>query len=166
MSDYSEFFLSSRSSVVQLELIEVSHPSFSQDYRVVRNAVNGVTVTLETLAEATFDYYPLRITSQGARDDLDQAFRIDLGDLGEVLPKELDAVAEADTFSTKPTVVYRTYRSDDLTKPLFGPLRLEVDTFSFKAEGSSFVARAPRLNDTGTGERYSLDRFPMLRGLL
>lgn len=166
MSVYTEFFLKSRSNVVQLELLEISHPDFTQVYRIVRNAAAGVTVTLETAVVAEFDYYPCRITSLGNRDDLDQAFRIDLGDLGEVLPLELDAVAEADGFATKPEVLYRTYRSDDLTQPLFGPLELEVQTFAFKAEGASFVARAPQLNEDTTGELYKLDRFPMLRGFL
>lgn len=166
MSDYTEFFLKSRASVVQLELLEVSHPSWSQTYRIVRNAADGVTVTLETAVTAEFDYYPARVTSMGSRSDLDVAFRVDLGDLGDIIPLELDAVADDDAFATKPQVLYRTYRSDDLSAPLFGPLVLEADAFSTKAEGTSFVARAPRLNDTSTGELYKLDRFPMLRGFL
>ena len=65
MSAYSEFFLNSKSSVVQLELVEISHPNFTKVYRVVRNAVQGVTVKLETGANATFEYYPLRIENNG-----------------------------------------------------------------------------------------------------
>lgn len=166
MSRYSEFFLNSKASVVALELLEISHPSFSQVYRRVRNAIHGVTVTLEDATVATFDYYPLKITSMGARTDLESGFRIDVGDLGEVLPLELDLVAQADTFDVKPTVIYRSYRSDDLTQPLFGPLRLEIATFSFTREGASFEAKAPSLNNNRTGETYDLTRFPMLRGFL
>jgi hypothetical protein len=166
MSAYSEFFLNSRSSVVQLELLEISHSKFTKVYRVVRNSMNGVTVTLETGAQATFDYYPLRIENSGAKDDLDQSFNITLGDLGEVLPKELDNVASLNGFSEKPRVVYRTYRSDDLTRPLFGPIVLEVESFAFNREGSSFTAKAPSLNINKTGEVYRLERFPMLRGFL
>lgn len=166
MSDYSEFFLNSRASVIQLELLEISHSAFTQTYYVVRNAVNGVTVTLEDLSSQAFVYYPLRISRQSNRADLDQILRIDLGDLGEVLPLELDAVASADGFTEKPVVKYRTYRSDDLTAPLYGPLILEVTAFSFNREGSSFEAKAPSLNINKTGEVYKLDRFPMLRGFL
>ncbi len=166
MSLYSEFFLNSRSSVVQLELIEISHSKFTKTYRVVRNAMQGVTVTLETGIAASFDYYPLRIASNGSKDDLDQSFNITLGDLGEVLPVELDSVASQDGFSEKPRVVYRTYRSDDLTRPLFGPIVLEVDSFAFNREGSTFTAKAPSLNINKTGELYRLERFPMLRGFL
>ena len=166
MSADSEFFLNSKSSVVQLELIEISHSKFTQTYRVVRNAMQGVTVTLETEAQATFDYYPLRIENNGSKDDLDQSFTITLGDLGEVLPQELDSVASQDGFAEKPRVLYRTYRSDDLTRPLFGPILLEVESFAFNREGSSFTAKAPSLNINKTGELYLLERFPMLRGFL
>lgn len=166
MSDYTEFFLASPSSVVQLELLEITHPDFTQAYRVVRNAVDGVTVTLETSATAAFVYYPLRVMPVGVRDTLDFGLKIDLGDLGEVLPLEVDAVTDADGFGTKPTVVYRTYRSDDLTKPLFGPLTLHVTSFSFTREGSTFEAQAPTISVASTGELYKIDRFPMLRGFL
>lgn len=167
MSRYSEFFLKSKASVVQLELVEISHPFFTQVYRRVRNSLQAVTVTLEDgVTEATFSYYPLKITSMGARTDLESGFRIDLGDLGEILPKELDAVAANDAFEVKPTLVYRTYRSDDLSEPLFGPVSLECSNFSFNSEGASFEAKAPSLNNNRTGESYLFERFPMLRGFL
>ena len=75
-------------------------------------------------------------------------------------------MASQDGFSEKPRVVYRTYRSDDLTRPLFGPIVLEVDSFAFNREGSTFTAKAPSLNINKTGELYRLERFPMLRGFL
>lgn len=166
MSAYTEFFLSSKSSVVQLELLEISHPNFTKTYRIVRNAVDGVTVLLETFATEFFEYYPLQISGLGDRADLDFGIKIDLGDLGEVLPNELDEVSSNSGFGTKPIVKYRTYRSDDLSLPMFGPITLEVKSFSFNREGSTFEAKAPFLNVNKTGELYKIDRFPMLRGFL
>lgn len=166
MKTYAEFFLNSKTSVVQLETLEILHPNFTKIYRIVRNAVEGVTLALENGQSVTFDYYPLQIENAGVRDDLDQAIKINLGDLGEVLPKELDEVSSNNGFGTKPTVVYRTYRSDDLSRPLFGPVTLEVSSFAFNREGSTFEAKAPSLNVNKTGELYKLDRFPMLRGFL
>lgn len=166
MTTYTEFFLKSRSSVVQLETLEISHPNFTKIYRIVRNAVEGVTVTLETGRIVLFNYYPLQIENAGIRDDLDQAIKINLGDLGAVLPKELDEVSSRNGFGIKPIVVYRTYRSDDLSRPLFGPVTLEVSSFAFNREGSTFEAKAPSLNINKTGETYKLDRFKMLRGFL
>lgn len=167
MSEYSEFFLGSSSHVVQLELIDITHPNFTRPYYCVRNALSGVTVTLEgALGTRAYEYYPMRVRSLGARNDLDAGFQIDVGDLGTVLPLEMDALTAVDGFATRPTVVYRTYRSDDLTAPLFGPLTLEVVSFSFTEEGATFEAKAPMVNNNRTGELYKLDRFPMLRGFL
>lgn len=166
MSDYSEFFLNSLSSVVQLELLEIYHPNFSKTYRLVRNAVEGVTVTLEDLTEETFEYYPLKITPDSPRDNLDFSIDVQMGDLGEVLPKELDNVAAVDAFNIKPTVRYWIYRSDDLSAPLIGPFNLEVSALSFNRDGCSFSASAPNVNLKSTGEIYELARFPMLSGVL
>lgn len=166
MSNYADFFLRCASSVVQLELLEVSHPSFTNVYRIVRNATEGVTVKLENGDTAVFDYYPLQINVGASRDDLDQSIVVNIGDLGEVLPKEIDAVKADNSFVTKPTVIYRTYRSDDLTAPMLGPIYLEIEAFSFNKEGASFEAKAPSLNVTKTGELYKFDRFIMLRGFL
>jgi hypothetical protein len=166
MSNYSEYFLNSKSNVIQLELIEISHSAFTKVYRIVRNATAGVTVKLEDNTTESFDYYPLSITPIAANDDLDQSLKISLGDLGEVLPKELDAVSSATGFLEKPVVKYRIYRSDDLQNVLVGPLILEVKTFSFSREGSTFEAKAPSVNINKTGEIYKIDRFPMLRGFL
>jgi hypothetical protein len=166
MRDYSEYFLNSGSHVVELELLEISHPNFSQIYYLVRNAMNGITVTLEYGQSQAFEYYPLQISPLGSGDDLDQAIQIQLGDLGEILPQELDAVFQGDGFATRPQVIYRTYRSDDLTAPLYGPITLEVTDLTFKKEGAAFEARARRKNMNATGEVYTTSRFPMLRGFI
>lgn len=160
-----EFYLNSKSSIVDLELIELTHPKFSIDYRIVRNAVNGLTVTLETGAVAFFDYYPLSIEGSTIREDLDYILTIRLGDLGEIIPAELDRVSAADGFKTKPVLKYRAYRSDILTKPMFGPLTLEVTEFNHIRDGAEFEAKAPLLNISRTGEIYTLNRFP-LRGFI
>lgn len=162
MSTYSEFFLNSKISVVQVETIQISHPNFTKTYNIVRNVVDGFT----TDDVGVFDYYPLRITPMGARNTLDSGIKIELGDLGEVLPLELDAIQAANGFSIKPSVTYRIYRSDDRSAPIFGPLILQIVTFSFNKEGATFEAKAPALNVSKTGEVYTISRFPMLRGFL
>lgn len=161
-----EYFLNSRSDVVAFECIEISHPAFTRVYRRVRNHRDGISVTLEDATVVTFDWYPMKIEELSDRADLDTGLRISFGDLGEVLPKELDAVTSADAMAVKPTIIYRVYRSDDLTAPMIGPIRLEATTFSFTREGASFEASAPYLNRTRTGESYNLTRFPMLRAFL
>lgn len=166
MPDYAAYFLGSKGSIVYLETLQISHPSFTQTYWIVRNAIGGITANLEGGAAQVFAYYPLRIRPISASDDLDQTLEVDLGDLGQIIPKELDAIAAAGTMGIKPEVRYRAYRSDDLTAPLLGPLRLEIANLSSNQEGSSFRADAPRLNLQRTGQLYRIERFPMLRGFL
>ena len=166
MSIYSEFFLKSKSNVVELECLQISHPSFSKFYRIVRNATNGVIVTHEDGIPYQYEYYPLSITKLGSRGDLDQGLRISFGDLGEIIPLEIDSVSSENTFGIKPIVQYRSFRSDNLNSVMFGPLNLEIKSFSFTREGSTFEASAPQLNVNKTGELYKIDRFYPLRGLL
>jgi hypothetical protein len=160
------YFLRSKRDVVALELLEITHPAFTRVYRIVRNAVDGIEVTLETGELATFDYYPARVVELGDQNDLDAGIRIDFGDLGEIIPKELDAAYAAGQMDVKPVVTYRVYRSDDLTAPMIGPVALEATTFSFKKEGATFEAAAPYVNRVRTGETYNVTRFPMQRGFL
>lgn len=166
MSDYSEFFLSSPRSVVQLQLLEISHPSFTQTYYLVRNARNGVTVTHEDASVHDYTYLPMRITQSDSRDDLDAGINVQFGDLGVILPNELDQVYLDDTYQTPPVVRYRVYRSDDLTQPLYGPLVLQIRSISQDHEGAAFEGKAPRLNLNRTGRLYTVAEFPTVRGFL
>ena len=161
MSSLTEYFLNRPATVDKYECLSISHPSFSKTYNIVRNARLGITAE-----SIVYEYYPLEIKSLGARPNLDSGFKINLGDLGEILPVELDNVATADTLNTKPVVIWRTYQSDDLTQPLQGPLTLEISDFAFTHGACSFDAKAPSLNNNRTGENYSIAKFPMLRGVM
>jgi hypothetical protein len=165
MPTYEEFFLNGPAKVVQLELLEISHPNFTKTYRIVRNKVGGCIATVDGTAQ-TFDYYPLKIVGKGVRDDLDYGLEIHLGDLGDILSVEMDAVAAADAFDVRPAVRYWTFRSDDMTAPLFGPVTLQVAQLPMTREGTSFEAMAPSLNANRTGEMYLISRFPTLKGTL
>lgn len=166
MSAYQTFFLNTASSVIQYELIDITHPQLSVPYYIVRNNSSGLTVTLEDSTVRTYIYHPLQITPTGAEDDLEQKLKVQLGDLGLIIPNEIDNIAAGQGFATKPQLVYRTYRSDDLSAPMYGPVYFEINSLSFTKAGATFEARAPRLNLNQTGEIYRYDRFPMLRAFL
>lgn len=167
MSDAAliDYFLNSEAKVVQLELLRISHSAFTQTFNLVRNHPDGVTITMGG-GDVFFQYMPMRIQRGGEANDLAQSIRVDLGDLGEVWPDQLDAIRAADAFGEKPKVTYWTYRSDDLSAPLRGPIDLEVTDFSFNRQGASFEAKAPRLNVLSTGMTYLVSLFPTLRGVL
>jgi hypothetical protein len=167
MSDSSEFFLNSGAGVVLLDCFEISHSLFTQTYYVVRNAPNGVTVTHEDSTTHAYEYYPLQCTKGGSGTNLEQSISVQFGDLGEILPKELDLIRAGNGFDEYPAVKYRAYRSDDLTHVMDGTaIYLEIRDLDFNREGCSFVAKAPSLNISKTGELFKIGRFPMLRGLL
>src|SRR3954470_16623054 len=145
---YSQFFLNTSASIVQLELLEISHASFTKTYRIVRNAIRGVTVTLEDASSHTFDYYPVKIVPTGSNNNLEQQLQVQFGDLGQVVPVEIDRVlltlsGGLPTSIVKPVLLYRTYRSDDLTEPLAGPYRFQVNNIAFTKEGATLQCTAP-----------------------
>ncbi|QZA70463.1 minor tail protein [Erwinia phage AH03] len=165
MSEYSEFFLKSKSSIVGLETVEISHPKFSKVYRIVRNNTKGISATIEDGSVVTFSYYPLKIEFDGMKDDLDSGMKITLGDLSEILPVEMDNLNG--DFSVKPTIKYRVYRSDDLTTPIYGPIVYGADDISFDGLDSTIDAQAPSLNNNRTGIIYDLSgKFRTLKGFL
>lgn len=164
--DYVSFFFDSPSSVPPLDTLEISHPAFSRVYRLVRNAPFGLDAKLEDGTDVHFEYCPLRIRDSGERSTLDYGLSVDLGDLGEIIPDELERARAADQMRIRPTVKYRVYRGDKLDKPMLGPIRLEAPQISRTREGASFDAVAPSLNLNRTGEFYTVDRFPMLLAFL
>ena len=160
------FFLNSRSEVVELDLIEISHSGFSQTYRLVRNDTEGVTVTLETEVDATFAYCPIKLKKPASTTDLDFKIEIEIGDVGEIIAKEVNRLFAMDALQVKPAFIYRSYRSDDLTEPMFGPVELEISKVTLNKTGATFTAEAKTLNLTQTGELYTIQRFPMMRGFV
>lgn len=166
MTDLANFFLGSSSNDVLVETYEISHPNFSQTYRFVKNVIGGVTVTLEDNSTEAFQYYPLQASRLQTTETLDSAIQINLGDQGEVMAAEIKRVRDAGAMNVKPTVIYRGYSSADYTTILEGPFSFIVEDVSRNDEGAAFEAKPPDLNTLRTGERYTLDRFVMLRGLL
>lgn len=172
MSLLSQFFLGSSPAIRQFDCLEITHPNFSQTYRLVRNArfklpLNkfGVEVTHEGPAGPfEYEYTPMKIKPVGSGSDMSQSLAVVLGDVGQIIAKEVGIVTEANGMNTRPVLKFRTYRSDDLTQPMFGPLVLELSRVTRTEEGASFEAHAPLINHSRTGVLYTITQFPMLRG--
>lgn len=164
--NYVSFFLNCPAAIAKIECLEISHPSFSQVYRVVRNVTQGIRVRHEDSEWHDYIYYPLRIKMQTMSADLDFGVNVDLGDLGTLVPMEMQRVRDAGTIKTKASVVYRIYRSDVLDTIMEGPYRLEAKIISYTREGASFEATAAAMNINMTGIPYDLLTFYPLRGFL
>lgn len=165
----AEYFFSASRSVSRIEGLAISHPSFSMDRFIVRNPNPWMQRQVLGHGDGTvqeYEYLPLRLKPKDSRGDLDFGMRVDLGDLGEIIPDELQRVIDAGTSHIRPTVIYRAWRSDKLNAPMIGPIVMQADEITRTRDGASFDAIAPYLNLTRTGEAYTLERFPMLRGFL
>src|SRR5688572_15937945 len=114
MSETSELILASKPSVVRLDTLEISHPNFSQTYRLVHTVPPGAT-SIEAMSE-TWDYCPMQVLPIASTDDLVQALTVTLGDVGEIIATEIEAVWDANGLNTRPTLTYRAFRSDDLDR--------------------------------------------------
>ncbi len=166
MADLVDFFLNADSRIILFETVEISHPDFSKVYRIVRNSRFGINAKIESGDTVPFEYYPIRIKRNGSSNDLEQSFEFTVGDLGDIVQKEIERVEAADSFQTNPQVIYRAYRSDDLDNMVIGPEFLSITELPMTEEGFSFIATPPKANVATTGEIYTLARFPGLRGFL
>lgn len=168
MADLTSYFYNSTANIKRYETLEISHSSFSKTYWVCRNcSLDGITATLEDgTTAASFVYYPMDIKRSGEQNNLDQSLTVSFGDLGEILPQEIDNVVNADNSLEYPAVIYRVWRSDDLSSPLEGPEVYRIETINFKKDSSTFDIVAPRLNLYGSGIIYNNADIPMLQGFV
>lgn len=176
MSALSEFLLGESDVVRQLQLIEISHPDFSATYRMVRNHPGPIKVMHEDdTGPHTYQYVPMQIKMAGATADLDQVIEVTMGDLGTILPYELELIDIANGMQIKPSVVYREYLTNNFAmvsgepiyqEPVYGPFNMELNGITFNKTGCVFTAKPPQFNKGKTGEVYDVSRFPMLAGFL
>lgn len=164
---YVDFFFGAAPSTSEIQTIEISQPSFSQVWRLQSHYREGLRVRLETGDEADFIYVPMRLKPLEERADLDFGLTVIVGDLGEILPDEVQRARAAGTLRTAPPMVkYRAYRSDDLSSPMFGPVSLQARQIARSEDGAKFNATAPQANANKTGILYRSDLYPMLQGFL
>lgn len=159
MDELIEFHLNSSPSVSYFECIEISHSLWPFPLRYVTNNAYGLYVKHENSDESRYVYMPLKISKGATSDNLDQKISITTGDLGQVVPSLLKIIRDAES-DENPKVIYRSYMSTNLDKPLEVINGLEVEQSSRDYQGATFEAAAQRLNNTGTGLENNSDIFP------
>lgn len=160
------YWLVGRHDEVRLECIEITHPSFTKNYRFVRNHADGVRVKHENGTYYDYEYLPLTIAASKSSDDLQQGFTIGIGDVGDIMPKEIQRLRNGSYPNVRPIVNYRVYLTSDLTQPMTSVLGLEVTDNQRQKSGAVFSCKAKETNKTSTGVKYTLDKFPTLRTFL
>ena len=141
--------------------------SISNESEPTFQVEEGYTATAHYAFGLTdFDYYPLEIKPSATRDNLDFGLDIGFGDLGEVIPNEIDRVREFGGMSERPMVYYFIFSSADLSAPLDDANKLFIDDIVRNNKFSTLSARAPSVNVNRTGRVHSIERFPTLKGFL
>lgn len=161
MSDYTAFFLDASAGIVLLECVEISHPSFSQVFRYVKNDIDGIT------AEGNFfDYQAMSIKRSNVSNDLEQKMSLTIADMQDELSNAIRGIRTSDYANVRPSFKFKIFRDDDLSNAMVTLQTLEIATVSKDSDGLvTFDAKAPSLNDVGTGVVYSIEDFPLLRGI-
>ncbi|CAM4225943.1 hypothetical protein BOMU111920_16905 [Bordetella muralis] len=127
-SQYVDFYLGSSASEIELHTLQISQVSFSKIYRFQPYYRQGLWLRDEAGELQFFDWMPMRLEPLGDRGNLDFGLGVTFGDLGEVLPDEIERARTAGTLLKNPAVViYRIYRSGDLEAPMYGPIRLQAN---------------------------------------
>lgn len=142
-----------------LECVEISHPSFSQVFRYVKNDSDGIIA-----GGQSYIYQPMSIKRNNVSNDLEQTLALTLADMDDELAKSVAAI-HASTYSRlKPECVFKIFRDDDLSEPMTQLQTLEIPTISKDSTGlATFDAKAPELNSVKTGRTYSIKDYPLLR---
>lgn len=162
MSDLVSFFLDADGGVADLQLIEISHPDFSKVFRYVNSDDPGISVKHEDGIEYFYDYAEFRVDRSNVTADLDQAVSITFSDYNDELK---NAINQSD-YLVPASFKYRVYRDDDLNSPMIILETLKImDVNSDDYGVVTFDAKAEELNNVGTGERYTRENCPCLRGV-
>lgn len=161
MNNYASFYLDAPGSIVQLECIEISHPSFSQVYRYVRNDEDGVIA-----GGNAYLYQPMSIKRNNVTNDLEQTTSITFADMDDSLADAIKDIQKSQWPRERPKFALKIFRDDDLGQPIEQLQTLEIPTVSKNSEGlMTFDAQAPELNSVKTGLLYTFKDYPLLRGI-
>jgi hypothetical protein len=161
------YFFGAPARTAELKTLTISQPDFTQVWRLQSHYREGFWARLETGEQVFFQYVPMLLKPLADRGTLDFGMTVTLGDLGEILPSEIQRAREAGTLRTSPPrVEYRSYRSDNIERPMFGPITLQAPTITRTVSGAQFDATPPPVNVNKTGMLFRPDLYPMLRGFL
>ena len=166
---YARFLVNAPQAERQYKTIEFYHPDFPQLLRFVEDNVDRV-LPIESDAprdpgtDQTFTAISMKIKEPTINDEANPVLRIRLGAVADEVNDQIGFIS-GDGYLTPIEVIYRKYYSGDLTEPVtvFKLFASELSfasytDVSFSAEDSIFTRKR-------SGELYTLERFPGLRGL-
>lgn len=158
------FFLTVTDSVIMVQTFELSHPDFPNPFRFQRNFVDDdLLLTDENGTQQVFKYELFEIKKGNSSADLDQSFSITLADYKD----DLKNLIEKSNRLIPINFIYREWRDDLRNEPMQVFETLIIQSVSSDSNGVvTFTAAAEQLNNVKTGDLYTFDAFPLMKGAL
>lgn len=158
------FFLTETQSIIRIETIELSHPDFPKKFMFQRNYIDeDLLLTDENNIQQTFQYELFEIKRGVSAADLDQSFSITFADYKD----ELKNAIELSDHRTAIKFIAREWREDNFNEPMRVYETLIIQSVSSDSYGVvTFTAAAEQLNSVKTGDLYTFDAFPLMKGAL
>lgn len=156
--DYKKFLASAPTTQREFRTIEISHPDFSSTLFFVQDQLD------RNLGGQLYSALSMDITEPAERDDADQILTVNLGDVSSTVNSIISQISSTGFF-TPVSIAYRKFYSQDTSSPVF-TLSLSIGVINFNSySGVSFTGEDTDFINKSAGEIYTLERFPMLRGV-
>ena len=169
LTAYARFLASAPQAQREFRTLEIFHPDFVELLRFVQDNVDRdlpieAGAPRDASTTQTFTAIAMKIKEPTENDEATPQLKIMLGAVGDEVNDQINQIT-GDGFLTPIQVIYRKYYSGDLSDPVLvyelsaGNLEFKGYTeVNFSAEDADFARKR-------SGELYTLERFPTLRGV-
>jgi len=166
---YKKFLAAAPAAQRVYRTLEIYHPDSSAPRRYISDYVDK-SLTLESAAprnageSVLFTAISMEIVEPNENQDGEAVLNVDLGAVGNEVQDALDEITPSGKF--KPIeCIYRKYYSGDILIPVI-VLNLSISKLKFEGyKAVGFIAEDIDLSNKASGEIYTLERFPMLKGV-
>lgn len=142
------------------ETLEIAHPRFLKTHYVT-NTARAFSATIETGETIDFETLPFGARLPGSNSGGQQDLALVLDNVDREIIEELER-ASADP-TTRISVVYRAFASDDLSQPGSDPIALSITEISAGlATVEATAGRTDVLNKKFPAVLYDIQQFPGL----
>lgn len=150
---------------VAVNVLEFAHPAFAAPI-FVSDYGDDFQATTEESTPRTFTAIPLGFTVEVNADNVstEQRVQIRLDNVNGAVANQLRALTDED-LQVPVQVTYRAYLDTDRSGPAIDPLTLYVTTATMTRLAVECEATADYLPNVASGQRYTIETFPVLQFL-
>ena len=155
--------------------IMLSHSAYTTPY-CFTDYYGDFTATDHNGIERYWSYAPMSFDVPTVTGNMDAEFSLQVNDLNadgesagvnDAIRTLIDLIPEDDDELPVLTILtYICYEDGTFSEYCDGPYAFEVSSVQFQQEGATIVAKSPDALYSSCGEKYTIQRFPMLRQFL